>query len=106
MKANTSELAGVAKLNIDLSKIPPLLDVAGVNAHIAPLSRSLLYELASCGEIETASLGLGRGKRTFLTSSIVSWLQKRVGQTKRPNLAPRRVRRVKANRAGVEGSAR
>jgi hypothetical protein len=106
MKANTCEPAGVAKLNIDLSKIPPLLDVAGVNTHIAPLSRSLLYELASRGEIETASLGLGRGKRTFVASSVVSWLQKRAAQTKRPNLAPRRLRQAKQKRSGVEGSTR
>jgi hypothetical protein len=104
MTANTSEFADVSKLNVNLSKIPPLLDVAGVNTHVAPLSRSLLYELASRGDIETASVGLGRGKRMFLTSSLVSWLQKCVAQTKRPNLAPRQSRRVK--RRVVEGGAR
>jgi hypothetical protein len=90
MKPNTSEPADVSKLDIDLSKIPPLLSVEGVGQYLAPLSRSLLYEAASRGEIQSASVGIGRGRRLFLTSSIAEWLQRRAAKTHRPNIAPRR----------------
>lgn len=53
------------------------------------IGRSTLYQLATLGEIESASLGLGRGRRVFVTASIVGWLQKRLAQTKRPNIAIR-----------------
>lgn len=76
-------------LEIDLTKIPPLLDADGVRKKLAPISRTTLYELATLGEIETASLGLGRGRRVFVTASVVAWLQRRMEATKRPKLAPR-----------------
>jgi|SRR5882724_1352934 len=90
MKANTCVPADVAKLNIDLSKIPPLLDVEGVRLYLAPVSRSLLYEAAARGEIQSASVGIGRGRRFFLASSIAEWLERRAAKTVRPNIAPRR----------------
>lgn len=102
MKPNTSELADVSNLNIDLSKIPALLDCEGVRTYLAPIGHSLLYELAAAGEIESASLGLGRGRRVFVTASIADWLRKRAAQSKRPNVAPRRPRRVE----GEEGATR
>ena len=93
MSTTNSEPARATALNINLHNIPPLLDAQGVKAKLAPLGRTLLYELASRGEIETASLGLGRGKRVFVAASIVRWLQKRAAVTKPLNLAPRRNRR-------------
>lgn len=77
-------------LSINLSELPALLDAEGVRKHLAPVGRTLLYSLATRGEIQTASLGLGRGKRVFTTASIVEWLAKRMAQTKRPNMALRR----------------
>lgn len=76
-------------VHIDKSIIPPFLDVEGVKRHLAPLSRSLLYELATQGEIESASLGMRRGRRVFVTESIVRWLHKRMALTRKPNIAPR-----------------
>ena len=77
-------------LKIDLAKLPALIDLEGINRGIAPMSRSLVYSLDSAGEIESASLGMGRGKRVYITASVVAWLQRRLAQSKRPNLAPRR----------------
>src|ERR1700676_248018 len=95
MKTNTSELVNVPELTIDISKLPPLLDCDGVHKHLAPIGRSLLYELATKGDITSASLGIGRGRRVFVTASIVQWLQKRAAQTKRPNIAPRRSQKAR-----------
>ncbi len=55
----------------------------------APLGRTLLYELASRGEIQSASLGLKRGKRVFVTASIVAWLRRRTAATRRPKVVGR-----------------
>ncbi len=87
---HTHGLVDVPKLDIDVTRIPPLIDVVGVSTYLAPLSRSLLYELASRGEIQSASIGLKRGRRFFVTTSLVSWLQKRASGTQRPNIAPRK----------------
>jgi hypothetical protein len=95
MIANKQEPVDVLDLHIDLTKIPPLLSVEGVNQHIAPLSRSLLYEADARGEIQSASVGIGRGRRLFLASSIVDWLQRRAAKTLRPNIAPRSSRKRK-----------
>ena len=73
-------------LTINLTEIPALLDAHGVRKHLAPLGRTLLYELASQGEIQTASVGMKRGKRVFVTSSIVQWIEKRMAMTKRPKM--------------------
>ena len=80
----------VPELNVNLSGLPALIDLNGINKHLCPMSRSMSYELATSGEIETASLGLGRGRRVFVTESVVRWLQKRLAGTQRPNIAPRR----------------
>lgn len=89
METNSSSLANVPAFAINLSEIPVLLDAEGVRKHLAPLGRTLLYELASQGEIQTASLGLKRGKRVFVTASVVAWLQRRIATSRRPQLAPR-----------------
>jgi hypothetical protein len=84
----TSQVStNVPVLTVDLSAIPPLLDADGVRTHLAPIGRTLLYELAARGEIETASLGLRRGKRVYVTASIVAWLQRRMAATRRPQMA-------------------
>lgn len=87
----TSQLpANVPVLPVNLSEIPALLDAEGVNKYLAPMGRTLLYELATRGEIQTASIGMKRGKRVFLTASVVQWLQKRMAGTQRPQMAARR----------------
>lgn len=87
---NQSPVTSVPALNINLSEIPALLDADGVRKHLAPIGRTLLYELASRGEIETASIGMKRGKRVFVTASVIQWLQKRMAITQRPNMSIRR----------------
>ena len=89
MKENSHESAKT-KLNFDLTAIPPLLDVAGVRRYLAPISRSTLYSLTAAGEIESASVGMNRGRRFFVTASLAAWLQRRAAASKRPNIAPRR----------------
>lgn len=89
MTPHTSTVVPI--LQINLSEIPPLLDADGVRKHLAPVGRTLLYELASRGEIDTASIGLKRGKRVFVTASVVRWLQKRMTETRRPQMADRRI---------------
>ena len=76
-------------LQVNLAELPALLDAEGVRKHLAPVGRTLLYNLAASGEIQTASLGLGRGKRVFVTESVVLWLQRRMASTKRPRIATR-----------------
>ena len=98
MDSNISKLPCVPTFCIDLSKVPPLLDCDGVRKYLGPIGRSTLYQLATLGEIESASLGLGRGRRVFVTASIVGWLQKRLAQTKRPNIAIRAYRDKRSER--------
>ena len=93
---NTHEPASPLALNINLTAIPPLLDVEGINTYLAPISRSTLYSLASEGLIESASIGLGRGRRCFTTASVAAWLQQRAATTKRPNIAPRKAADAKS----------
>jgi len=81
--------ANTPTLEVDLAALPALIDHGGINKHLAPLARSTLYELATKGEIQSASIGLKRGKRVFVTASIVAWLERRMAITKRPNVAPR-----------------
>lgn len=86
---NTQELANAPTFKISTSNLPPILTAGGINSLVAPISRTLLYELAARGEIETVSLGLGRGKRAYLTASVVAWIERRAAVTIRPNIAPR-----------------
>ena len=93
MKArpNTSATASVPALNLETpTGIPPLLDADGVRKHLAPISRSTLYSLATAQEIVTVSVGVGRGRRCFLTASIIAWLQRRADATVRPKIAARK----------------
>jgi hypothetical protein len=83
-----------AGFTINQATIPPLLDGDGVRQYLAPLSRSLLYQLDSRGEIQSASLGLKRGSRVYVTSSIVAWLEWRMAATKKPKLSSRARRRA------------
>lgn len=84
-----SKHPNVPELNVNLSALPALIDLAGINKHLCPVSRSLAYVLATSGEWQTASLGIGRGRRVFVTESVVAWLQRRMAGTVRPNIAPR-----------------
>lgn len=89
MNETPHAITNVPVLTVNLSEIPALLDSNGVRKHLAPLGRTLLYELATRGEIQTASIGMKRGKRVFVTASVVQWLQRRMAGTVRPNIAPR-----------------
>ena len=91
--------ANVPVLTVNLSEIPALLDANGVRKHLAPLGKTTLYELATLGEIQSASIGMGRGRRVFVTASVVEWLQRRLDATQRPNVATRRRRLAASNGA-------
>lgn len=67
--------------------VPPLLDAKGVRTYIAPVGRTLLYQAAASGEIESVSLGMGKkGKRLFITESIVAWINRRAVTTEKPKM--------------------
>jgi hypothetical protein len=89
MNATQKSNTDVPVLNLNISEIPALLDAEGVRKHLAPIGRTLLYQLATNGEIQTASIGMKRGKRVFVTASVVDWIQRRISMTRRPNLATR-----------------
>lgn len=92
--APAADLHGLAesKLGLNLNLLPPLLDERGVVDRIVPISRSTLYCAAGAGEIQTASIGAPgkRGRRLYVTSSVVEWVLRRLDETKRPALAPRK----------------
>ncbi len=92
MNATIRFVKNAPEINLDCSGLPRLLDLDGVNKHLAPLGHTLLYELASLGEIESVSVGLKRGKRLFVTESIVQWLQRRMATTVQPRTKDRRGR--------------
>lgn len=79
--------SNAADLRIDANKLPPLMSAEQIRERLAPIGRTLLYELATRGEIQSASLGIGRGKRVFVTATVVAWLERRVATSLRPNVA-------------------
>ena len=84
---NSSERS-MPEIKFDLSGTPPLLDAQGVRKHLADVGRTMLYQLATSGEIDSVSLGMGKkGKRLFVTASIVAWIRRRAAATQRPRLA-------------------
>ena len=90
MNATSQSSTNVPVLSINLSEMPALLDAEGVSKHLAPIGRTLLYTLATRGEIQTASLGMKRGKRCYVTASVVRWLEKRMAATQRPQIGERK----------------
>lgn len=76
------------QFTLDLTNVPPLLDAKGVRTHIADIGRTLLYHLASTGEIQSVSLGMGKRKpkRMFVTESIAAWISRSAAETKRPEM--------------------
>ena len=89
-----SPVSAITKTNLesrpfDASSFPPFLDAGGIRKYVAPIGRTLLYELDSRGEITSASLGLGRGRRVYLVPSVLAWLERRMSSTQRPKMAPR-----------------
>ena len=89
MHNQSQSLTSTPRLSTQAAEVPLLLDADGVRKYLAPIGRSLLYQLASRGEIETASLGMKRGKRVFVTATVVQWLERRLAGTIRPNVADR-----------------
>jgi len=85
-------------LGINLSTLPPLLDDKGVWERIAPIGRTTLYTLTSAGEIESVSVGAPgrRGKRMWITASLVAWLIRRASATKRPAMGAKKAAREAA----------
>lgn len=84
---NAQELESTFESWFKLTSVPPLLDAKGVRQHVADIGRTLLYEAASSGEIQSVSLGMGkRGKRLFVTKSVVEWIGRCAEKTKQPKL--------------------
>lgn len=77
---------------IDVSSLPVLLNEKGIRERVAPIGKTTLYSAATNGEIATVLLGAPgkRGKRLFVTSSVVAWIIRRAQQTKRPAIGSRR----------------
>ena len=92
---NSTSNAPAQGLSINLAAIPALLTTQGVNQHLAPCSATSLYEAATAGEIQSVSLGMGRGRRLWVAASVVDWINRRAATTKRPALAGRRAKEGK-----------
>ena len=80
-----------------LAAIPALLTTKGVNQYLLPIGPTALYEAATAKEIESVSVGMGRGRRLWVTASIVAWINRRAATTKRPALAGRGASKITAN---------
>lgn len=91
MKTATQSLTAES-LGIDFSSLPVLLDEDSIRQRVAPIGKTTLYAAATRGEIETVLLGAPgkRGKRLFLTSSVVAWIIRRANVTARPPIGSRK----------------
>jgi hypothetical protein len=60
--------------------LPPILDVAGLDANFS-IGKTTAYHLASAGEIQSLTVGAPgrRGRRVFLTESVVAYISRRLG---------------------------
>jgi len=76
-------------LGINIANLPVLLDDEGIRAKLAPIGRTLLWQAATAGEIESVLLGAPgkRGKRLFVTASVVAWMVRRAKATAPPKLS-------------------
>ena len=74
-----------------IALLPPVLDVRALEANFG-IGRTTAYHLASSGEIESLTLGAPgkRGKRAFLTQSVLDYVQRRIGQSTPLNCQARR----------------
>lgn len=68
---------------LQIAALPPLLDLRAIADNFA-IGRTLAYTLASAGEIQSLTLGAPgkRGKRVFLTQSVLEYVQRRADTTK------------------------
>jgi hypothetical protein len=66
--------------------LPPVLDLRALEANFG-IGRTTAYQLASAGEIQSLTLGAPgkRGKRVFLTQSVVDHVHRRAMTAKRLN---------------------
>lgn len=65
-----------------ITTLPPLLDFRTLQTHFQ-IGRTVAYQLASAGEIQTLTLGAPgkRGKRVFLTESVLAFLDRRTSDS-------------------------
>jgi hypothetical protein len=89
---NATQSLTAASLGIDVSRLPALLDADGIHSRVAPIGRTVLYEAATREEIKTVLLGAPgkRGKRLFVTDSVIAWILRRATTTKPPAMGSRK----------------
>lgn len=67
------------------AELPPVLSIEDAS-RLVSLGRTSLYALASAGEIQSLTLGApgSRGKRAFLTDSLIAYINRRVEASPTP----------------------
>ena len=87
MTTNTHTFA----LQSRIAALPPVLDVRALEANFN-IGRTTAYHLASSGEIQSLTMGAPgkRGKRAFLTQSVLDYVQRRLGESTPLNCPARR----------------
>ena len=66
-----------------IAKPPIVLDLRGLQATFG-IGRTTAYYLASAGEIQSLTLGAPgkRGRRVFLTQSVIEYVTRRLAESK------------------------
>ena len=77
--------------NRSIAALPPILDLRALEANFA-IGRTTAYHLATAGEITSVSLGAPgrRGRRRFLTQSVLDYISRRAAETKPLNCGAKR----------------
>src|SRR5215213_403122 len=72
-----------AQTQPEIAALPPVLDLRALQANFA-ICRTTAYSLASSGEIQSLTLGAPgkRGKRVFLTQSVLDFIERRTATAK------------------------
>ncbi len=77
-----------------IAALPPVLDLRALEANFG-IGRTTAYQLASNGDIQSLTLGAPgkRGRRCFLTQSVLEYIQRRVAEAKPLNCTAQRARK-------------
>lgn len=91
-----------------VASLPPILDVQAAKRNFA-LGKTTLYHLAAAGEIQSLTIGAPgkRGKRAFVTQSLLDFMNRRATESKTlkcpPQPTPKGPPIVVRNRSNAEG---
>jgi hypothetical protein len=80
----------VPDLDAFIASLPPVLGLQELKVNFQ-IGRTTAYHLASNGEVESLTLGAPgkRGKRVFLTKSVLEYVQRRLADSQPLNCKPK-----------------